>query len=50
MIILDKQKNVRLIFVNPSVVFKKPFDATPVRIARTKKKYPDNRLILFIKF
>ena len=49
-IILVIQKIVGLIFVNPSVVFKKPFDAIPEMIARTKNKYPDSRLILFIKF
>ena len=48
-IILVMQKIVGLIFVNPSVVFKKPFDVIPVIIAITKNKYPDKRLIFFIK-
>jgi hypothetical protein len=46
--ILAKQKSVGPSFENPSVIFKKPFDAMPVTIARTKNKYPDNKLILFI--
>jgi|TARA_B100001057_G_scaffold147899_1_gene147848 hypothetical protein len=47
-IILVMQKIVGLIFVNPSVVLRKPLDAMPVIIARTKNKYPDNKLIVFI--
>tara|TARA_B110000444_G_scaffold146216_1_gene136664 strand:- start:363 stop:593 length:231 start_codon:yes stop_codon:yes gene_type:complete len=36
--ILVTQKIVGLIFVNPCVVFRKPFDAMPVMIARAKNK------------
>ena len=46
--ILVTQKSVGPSFVNPSVVFKNPFEATPVTIARIKKIYPDNKLMLFI--
>jgi hypothetical protein len=35
-IILIKQKNVGLSFVNPSVVFKKPLAAIPVMIPKNK--------------
>ena len=35
-IILIRQNIVGLSFVNPSVVFKKPFDAIPVTIPKNK--------------
>ena len=46
--ILVTQKIVGLIFENPSVVFKKPFEAIPVIIAKARYIYPDNKVILFI--
>ena len=36
--ILNKQKMVGFNFVNPSVVFRKPFDAIPVIIPNTRNK------------
>ena len=42
------QKSVGVILVKLSVDFKKPFDAIPVMIAKIKKMYPENKLILFI--
>ena len=42
------QKRVGPSLVNPSVVFKKLFEVMPVKVAKIKKIYPDNKLILFI--
>ena len=46
--IFATQKRVGPSLVNPSVVFKKLFEVMPVRVAKIKKIYPDNKLILFI--
>ena len=48
MIILKMQKIVGPSFVKLSVVFKNPFEAIPVTIARNKYIYPEIKLILFI--
>ena len=45
---LTIQKIVGVTFEKLSVVFKNPFAAMPVIIARIKYIYPDNKLIFFI--
>ena len=45
--ILVTQKIVGLIFENPSVVFKKPFEAIPVIIAKARYIYPDNKAVSY---
>ena len=43
-----QDRKVGFNFENPSVVFKKPFEAIPVIIPIIRYIYPENRLILFI--
>ena len=46
--ILITQKIVGFNFENPSVVFKKPFEAIPVMMPKRRYMYPENKLTVFI--